>query len=273
MSRYLTDLADVCRRTGWPVLEVDGWQTRARGSGGFADGKPDHVMCHHTASGPSSDGWGDVNYMTHNHDDAPLCNLYLDRSGTIWVCAAGGTNTNGKGDCSHISPDTMNSSAVGIEAGNDGVGERWPDAQQDAYVALCRVLCDAYGIGVDRVHGHAEWAPDRKIDMAGNSRYATGGNTWDFDAFRHDVTGIGTPEPGPAPTPDPEEDDMPKPFLVTAPDGRWYCTDLATYKTYVGHPGAATDALGTLAAWQGAGDGPWLLGDQWTAFLDALPNT
>ena len=52
-DRYLTDLADVARAAGWPVIEVDGWQSRARGSGGFNAGKPDHVMAHHTASGPS----------------------------------------------------------------------------------------------------------------------------------------------------------------------------------------------------------------------------
>ena len=60
-TRYLTDLADVCRRTGYPVIEVDGWQSRARGSGGYDSSRPNHIMVHHTASGPSSDGWDDVN--------------------------------------------------------------------------------------------------------------------------------------------------------------------------------------------------------------------
>lgn len=218
-GRYLTDLADVCRGAGWPVIEVDGWPDRARGSGGYASGKPDHVMAHHTASGASSDGWPDVNYMTYSHQDAPLCNLYLARAGTIYVCAGGATNTNGTGDCPHLSPDSMNSSAVGIEAGNDGVGEPWPDPQQDAYVALCRVLCDAYGIAVDRVHGHAEWAPTRKIDPAGNSRYAVGGATWDLAAFRHDI-GAGTTPTPPDPDPHPPEDDV-KPLLVNAKGGSW----------------------------------------------------
>jgi hypothetical protein len=267
----------VCRGTGRPVVEVEGWQTRARGSGGYNPGKPDHVIVHHTASGPSSDGWPDVNYTTFAHPDAPLCNLYLARDGTIYVCAGGATNTNGSGDCDHLEPDTANSSSIGIEAGNDGVGEAWPVAQQTAYTALCGVLCDAYGIPVTHVHGHAEWAPSRKIDPAGPSDYAIGSATWDMDAFRADI-GIDVPPvpvPTPEPTPNPPEvDDMPKPFLVTlARDGAWYCTDLATYKTYVGNPGAASDALGPLGAWQGAGDGPWVLGDQWAEFIDALPQT
>jgi hypothetical protein len=192
-DRYLVDLADVCRATGRPVLEVDGWQTRARGSGGYAAGKPDHVMCHHTASGAGSDGWPDVNYCTFGDDDAPLCNLYLARDGTIYVCAAGATNTNGKGDCPHIDPDTMNSSAIGIEAGNNGVGEPWPQAQTSAYTALCAALTVAYGIPVPQVHSHAEWAPDRKVDPFGPSPW--GDQTWDMDGFRADLDTTDPPPP------------------------------------------------------------------------------
>jgi hypothetical protein len=217
-ARYLTDLADVCRRTGRPVVQVDGWQYRARGSGGYDGGRPNHVMVHHTASGPESDGWDDVNYCTYGDEDAPLCNLYLARDGTIYVCAAGGTNTNGSGSdpCGLINDDAMNSSAIGVEAGNDGVGEPWPERQQDAYVALCDALCAAYGIGVVQVHGHAEWT-SRKIDPAGPSRYAWDDGTWDMDEFREDV-GLGSipPEPAPGPTPTPPQegdDDMPT-FII-----------------------------------------------------------
>ena len=112
-ARYLLDLADVCRRTGYTVIEVDDWQYRARGSGGYNDGKPDHVMCHHTGSPPSSDGWGDVNYCTFGDEDAPLANIVLSRVPEIYICAGGATNTNGTGDCPHLSPDTMNSRRSG----------------------------------------------------------------------------------------------------------------------------------------------------------------
>ena len=183
-ARFLTDLADVCRATGWPVVEVEGWQTRARGSGGYNPGFPSHVAVHHTASGPSSDGWPDVNYICFGDDDAPLANLYLDRDGTIFVCAAGATNTNGSGDCPHLPSDTLNTSAIGIEAGNDGTGEPWPTAQQDAYVAVCRALCRAYGIPVAHVEAHHEWT-GRKVDPAGPSRYS-GGGSWDMAHFRAD---------------------------------------------------------------------------------------
>ena len=193
-ARYLTDLANVCWRAGYPVIEVEGWQTRARGSGGYNDGKPDHVCIHHTGSPPSSDGWPDVNYCTYNDDDAPLCNLYLSRVGEIYVCAAGATNTNGTGDCPHLSPDTMNSSAIGIEANNHG-GHPWPEVQQDAYLALVAVLCDAYGIPHAHVESHAEWAPSRKVDPAGESSWAAGTATWDMYDFRDDLAGGSTGGP------------------------------------------------------------------------------
>lgn len=234
-SRYLTELADVVRAAGLVVTEEPGWETRARGSGGFSGGLPNHVMIHHTASGPSSDGQPDVNYMCYSADARPVANLYLSRAGEVWIMAAGATNTNGSGGdpCGTIANDSMNSSAIGIEAGNGGTGEPWPQAQQDAYVALVGALCDAYGIDVARVHSHAEWAPGRKVDPAGPSRWAASG-TWDEHAFRADVT-----TGGPAPTPERKHRMY---SIITATDGvggtyasdmihvRWLSTEAA-----VGH--------------------------------------
>jgi len=249
-SRYLTDLADVCARTGFPVLALDGWQTRARGSGGYNSGLPNHLMAHHTASGPYQDGWPDANYCTFGSGDAPLCNLYLSRVPEIYVCAAGATNTNGSGQdpCAIVADDSMNSAAIGIEAGNDGVGEPWPERMLDCYVALCRVLCDAYGIAAGSIHAHFEWT-SRKIDPAGPARYASGSASWDMDRFRGDVAGTApgpTPPQPPNPTPDDEEDAM----LF---DGFWQRdNDTAVYalfkdgtKKWVGNEGdlAAAQAL------------------------------
>jgi len=208
-SRYLTDLADVARRTGFAVIEVDGWQTRGRSSGGYDPGRPSHVMAHHTASGPGSDGWSDVNYCTFGADAAPLCNLYISRVPEIFVCAAGATNTNGSGidPCGLADDDTMNTHAIGIEAANGGTGEPWPSGQQECYVRLCAELERAYGIG--QLHSHFEYAPSRKIDPAGQSRYATGGDLWDMGAFREDVADHHSePEPEPIPPPDDQETDM-----------------------------------------------------------------
>lgn len=202
-SRYLTDLADVVAGAGIVCQVEPGWESRARSSGGYSGGLPVAVMVHHTASGPSSDGQADVDYMCYRADARPIANLYLSRSGRVWVMAAGATNTNGSGGpLGPVPADSMNSHAVGIEAGNNGVGEVWPDVQQDVYTRLCRALCDAYAIAPGHVFTHAEWAPGRKIDPAGPSRWATSG-TWPGDRFRADVAAGG----GPAPVPTPEVSD------------------------------------------------------------------
>ena len=213
-TRYLLDLADVCRRTGYPVIEVGGgrsqqgsnWQYRSRSSGGYDANLPNHVMVHHTASGAGSDGWPDVNFCTFASTAKPVSNLYISRDGTIYVIAGGATNTNGAGkDPCGITPnDSMNRQAIAIEAGNDGRGETWPDPQLDCYVKLCDALCDAYAIPNSCIHGHAEYAPGRKIDPAGPPKYAQGSATWNMGQFRQDVAGGGggTPPPQPPPTQD-----------------------------------------------------------------------
>ena len=199
-SLYLVDLADVCRTTGYPVIEVgpgpgqvgDAWKWRARGSGGYDAGEPGHVLVHHTASGPSSDGWPDTNYCTFGNPDSPVGNLYLSRDGTIYVMAGGAANTNGSGSdpCGIVPDDGMNARSIAIEAGNGGTGEPWPQVQQDSYVWLVAALCTAYGIAPAQVHSHFEWAPGRKIDPAGESRYASGSAMWDMDVFRVDVASL-----------------------------------------------------------------------------------
>ena len=85
----------------------------------------------------------------------------------------------------------MNSYAVAIEAGNNGVGEAWPKVQQDAYITLVAALCAAYGIPTADCRGHFEWT-DRKVDPAGNSAWASGGASWNMDAFRGALDGAGT---------------------------------------------------------------------------------
>jgi hypothetical protein len=212
---YLVGLADVLADAGLTVVQLAGWQTRARGSGGYAPGRPTHVMVHHTASNPGSDPDGDVAYIATGADAAPLANLYLSRSGAVTVIAAGATNTNGSGADSWgggVPDDAMNEYAIGIEAANNGTGEPWPTVQQDAYGAMCAALCLAYGIPPHQVRGHVEWAPGRKIDPAGPSRWATSG-TWNMDLFRDDLA-LEPPPPEPTPEPPPPEEDAAMPFIV-----------------------------------------------------------
>lgn len=140
---YLTDLADVARRTGFPVVEVAGW--RERGHGAMSDVQG--VVCHHTA------GWGDLHVVRDGRPglDGPLSQFWLRRDGAIHLVAAG--------RCWHNAPSTSahhtNSVSIGIEAENDGRAP-WPKVQLDAYKALCAELCRAYGLPASRVRGHKE---------------------------------------------------------------------------------------------------------------------
>jgi N-acetylmuramoyl-L-alanine amidase len=215
-DRYLTDLADVLRAAGLDVVELGGWQTRARGSGGYDDGRPTHVMIHHTASPPSSSGESDAWYCATGDEDAPLSNLCLDRDGIWWVLAAGATNTNGAGGpLDGVPADSMNTHAIGVEA-NGGYGEAWPTVQTDSYVTGVHAICAAYACAY--VRAHFEWAPDRKIDPAGPSPWATGNTSWDMDGFRSACTL--TPEPEPR-----GGDDMPM-FIAKHPtETRWAMGD------------------------------------------------
>lgn len=196
---YLTGMANVLRAAGLTVIETDGWQTRARGSGGYIAPAPLCVMWHHTASNPSSDGAGDVDYII-NSQDGPLSNLYIQRNGTVWVIAAGATNTNGKGYALSFSRgtvhnDQMNTNAVGIEAANNGVGEVWPQVQVDAFFKCSNAINAVLGNKPTDLATHAEWAPDRKIDPAVAGKVAgqwqprsiNNNGTWNADDIRSEA--------------------------------------------------------------------------------------
>lgn len=185
---FLLDLADTLRAAGLTVKEHDGWRQRCRSSGGYAGG-PIGVIIHHTASPPSWDGQKDVDFIVSKPEAAPLANLYLDRRGAWWVIAAGATNTNGKGGpWGPIAEQRANATVIGIEAGNTGLGEPWPDAMQDSYVAGVAALADRYGIDSNNVLSHNEWRSS-KIDPAGPSRFGSINqyHTWDMNLFRKAV--------------------------------------------------------------------------------------
>jgi hypothetical protein len=213
-GRYLVELADVLRAAGVHVVEVDGWQTRARKSGGYAGNRPWCVMWHHTASQATPDQ--DIAYII-GADTAPISNLYLDRTGCVHVIAAGATNTNGKGGPQKFSRgtvplDCMNEYAVSIEAANSGLGEPWPQVQIDAFFKASIAVTNWLGLEPTDISSHAGWTT-RKIDPAtaaavqGPWRPASvnTSGTWSLDDLRHEAARRAAS--GAAPIP-PSEDDM-----------------------------------------------------------------
>lgn len=146
---YLTQLADVARRTGCPVTEVDGWKTRGHGPQPQVQG----VVCHHTAGVAGGGDYPSLRVVRDGRPglDGPLSHFGLGRSGRIYVIAAG--------RCWHNAPSTSpqhaNSTSLGIEAENDGF-QPWPEAQLEAYRSLCAELCREFGLPVSRVKAHRE---------------------------------------------------------------------------------------------------------------------
>src|SRR5689334_13841847 len=128
------DLRSILTDAGCVVREnsiTEGWERRARSSGGFP-APPLAVFWHHTASSTSVDS--DLNYMINVNDDAPVGNLLLDRDGIYWPIAGGASNCAGKGRAMTFSrgtgaSDSGNTWAFQIECQNDGRGQAWPEAQ------------------------------------------------------------------------------------------------------------------------------------------------
>jgi N-acetylmuramoyl-L-alanine amidase len=197
-SLYLTELADLLYSSGLNIIEYGGWQTRSRGSGGYDDW-PLCVMWHHTASPASWDGQKDADYCAVGDDDSPLANLYIDRSGTVWVLAAGATNTNGSGNSMTFSrgtvpQDSMNTRALGVEMGNDGIGELWPQPQIDSMFVVSNVCNGWFGNRPDDLSTHNFYAPTRKIDPATTNvdgpwqpSSCNSSGSWDVDSVRNEA--------------------------------------------------------------------------------------
>lgn len=231
-GRYLVELADVLRAAGLHVVEQDGWPSRARSSGGYADGRPWCVMWHHTASSASPES--DASYMSFGADSKPVANLMIARDGAVWVLAAGATNTNGKGEARPFSrgtvpADSMNTYAVGVEICNNGVGEVWPAVQVEACFATSLALTSWLGLEPDDADEHSTYAPGRKIDPATADAVdgpwqpaaTNSSGSWSLDDLRSELRRRSTssaPEPAPEPPqplpPDSSEEEFDMAFII-----------------------------------------------------------
>lgn len=207
-ATYLTWLAEELRAAGVNVREVDGWQRRARRSGGYDDPSgPLGVMFHHTAA--STPAENQAQYII-TAPTAPIANVSIAPDGVVWLIAAGATNTNGKGvpiafSRGTVPADRMNEFAFGMELMNDGVGQPYPRVQVDAALATSNAVNKRCGNRLDDVATHAAYAPGRKIDPARASavegpwrpRGAGPGDTWSLDDLRAECLRRGIAQPPP----------------------------------------------------------------------------
>lgn len=218
-GHYYTEMADRLRAAGLNVIEQSGWQSRARSSGGFSDGRPWCVMWHHTASGPEASAKSDTDYMSYNSDSKPIANIMIARNGDVWLLAAGATNTNGKGtgdihtSRGRVPNDNMNTYAFGMEIQNTGTGQAYSPECMDACFRTSLALTAMAGLLPSDVGTHQAYAWDRKIDPA--QAWSVGGGwqprsinssgSWSLADLRDELNRRAV---GPAPTPPQEEDEM-----------------------------------------------------------------
>ena len=203
------------------VSEINaGWETRARGSGGFPS-QPLGVMWHHTASATSIEN--DLAWQCHNCPDAPVGNLTIDRDGVAWPVAAGASNCSGKGGPWDFSRgtcplDSGNTHLFNIECACDGVGGSYSVATIDAYFAVSNALNAYVGNHPTDVVGHHHYTPSRKIDPAmgraveglWQPREINSSGTWDLGDMQNECAARAgsAPLPGPLPPPPGGDDDM-----------------------------------------------------------------
>jgi N-acetylmuramoyl-L-alanine amidase-like protein len=225
MGIYYTQFVDVLRQAGCQVAEssiTNGWQNRARSSGGFPT-VPLGVQWHHTASKTSPAN--DLSWQIDGCDDAPVGNCLLDRTGTFWPVAAGAANTAGKGGPLTLSRgtipvDSANTRSFAFEVANDGVGEGWPQVQVDAYFRGSNAINAMLGNRPDDVFSHAlgegnGWT-DRKIDPATANavqgpwkpRSVNSSGTWSLTDIRNECLRRAGSVPAPIPTPPNGDDEM-----------------------------------------------------------------
>lgn len=155
---YATDLATALRAFHLDVVETTGWKRRGHGALLAVAG----IVAHHTA-GPRAGNMPSLRVVTSGRPglSGPLCNIGLARDGSCYVVAAGMAYHAGVG--SWRGSPRGNSRFFGIEAESTGRGD-WTASQVTAYPRLCAAIVRHYGLDVDNVIGHLEWAPRRKID-------------------------------------------------------------------------------------------------------------
>lgn len=163
MGFYIPWLADASRLTGYPVVEVAGWQQRGHGGMRVVEG----IVNHHTADGPNGN-YPSLNIVRSGRAGlrGPLSHLGLGRDGTIFVIAAGLSYHAGASTWANFRD--LNDEFIGIEAESVGTRDDWSGHQRDCYPRLNAALLYYMKRKADRVCAHKECCipKGRKVDLA-----------------------------------------------------------------------------------------------------------
>lgn len=161
----LVGLGIKLKRAGLKVRKIQGWERRGRPH----TYTPKATMFHHTASNRNSGNAPCLGLVVRGTSavPGPLCNLLVGRDGTIFLVAAGYSNSAGLGGpLRGVPKNSGNRYTVAFEAENDGRGEPWPREQLQALDEAFAVTLKFLRRRARRHMGHKEYT-SRKIDPAG----------------------------------------------------------------------------------------------------------
>lgn len=142
-----------------PVPQRAGIATEWRASPNFDDRKPNFVIVHYTSDDNAEKSLGTLT----NPLRAVSAHYLIARDGTIYQLVDERQRAWHAGDSRWGATTDLNSSSIGIELDNNGK-EPFVDAQVSALLRLLRDVVDRYRIPAANILGHADIAPQRKID-------------------------------------------------------------------------------------------------------------
>jgi len=131
-----------------------------------------YIIIHHTATSRMQDEDGNfvsLKVLTDPNSQNPVSAHYLilreiNGESKIVILVDDDKKAWHAGVSKWLHDNNLNNYSIGIEINNDGITELFSDAQMASLVALLSCLKKVYEINPFNILGHAEIAPNRKID-------------------------------------------------------------------------------------------------------------
>ena len=130
------------------------------GSVNFGIRKPNFVVIHHTAQ----DSLNQTIKTFHSTRAGTSAHYVISRDGKVVHMVNDYLRANHAGVSKWGKDTDLNSSSIGIELDNNGIGDVWQDAQITSLLKLLATLKKTYNIPTANFIGHADIAPGRKND-------------------------------------------------------------------------------------------------------------
>ncbi|TDG37587.1 N-acetylmuramoyl-L-alanine amidase [Pedobacter changchengzhani] len=130
------------------------------GSVNFGIRKPNFVVIHHTAQ----DSLAQTIKTFQSVKAGTSAHYVISRDGKVVHMVNDYLRANHAGVSKWGKDTDLNSSSIGIELDNNGIGDVWQDAQINSLIKLLATLKKKYNIPTGNFIGHSDIAPGRKVD-------------------------------------------------------------------------------------------------------------